>query len=147
MQEAINRAIKLIERKQAFILNVESPRAKDAIAAEINIINGLIFQLQEQQHTAKHLEEINQRNANADTAIIKKLYMLCVLHGIDIGEWIYISNELIKHELETDKKEGIIRVPTKLREKFYNLYQLLQIPDEQIFLPKSDLTEFQQLEK
>lgn len=147
MQDEINRATKLIERKQAFILNLESPRAKDAVAAEINIINGLIFQLQEQNENARQLEKITARNAKADSAIIKKLYMLCLLHGIDIAEWILISNEAIKYELEADKKGGYVRVPTKLREPFYAACRQLEIPDEQIFLSQTERLEIEQLKK
>lgn len=139
MQNEINRAKKLIERKQAFILNVENQRTKDAIAAEINIINGLIFQLNEQQNTANHLKELTDRNAKADAAIIQKLYMLCIMHGIPVNEFVFMSNEALKADLLADQKEGYTcRIPEKLKPIFFELQTMAGIPDEKLFLSEKD---------
>lgn len=115
---------KLLERKKEYYLKTEKQNVKDAVQAEINIIENFIDAVQtkliddsevSQQYIIsleKKLKQLEQLNLTLET--------ICLMHGID--DWkvfLMAGSNFVLSELKLDRAQNCIRVPNQLRKFIY----------------------------
>ena len=115
MEKSEKRLNDLIERKIVFLGKAEKTIIKEIVKTEINILNNYKNAVQSEFIDLFNQIEKLQKQKKEDSEKIKKLFLICQLHGIDISIFANLQNELLAFELKRDKENGILRVAEKLR--------------------------------
>lgn len=120
MNKEIAQLQKLVERKKAYLLRLENPRAIDAIKAEINILQNTINAMIIETENKQALERFREDKDLKQYEDIKTLKIICLLHGInDYPVFIMQGLQHLEHELKWDRSENCVRIPNQLRKNFY----------------------------
>ncbi len=85
MQHELHLMQKLIERKKAYLQRVEKQNVKDALQAEINIIERYMLAVNNQLIDNERTQHINHLQKQIELLQLQKMKLegICLLHGID----------------------------------------------------------------
>lgn len=111
---------KLIERKREYLTRCDNQKVKDAVTAEINIIEGFIQAVSENESQYSELFKESEQFMQKQIVLIDALITICQMHGInDFEELLKKGLPLLRNEFLHDLKENYIRVPNQLRTTIY----------------------------
>ncbi len=124
MQHELDMLRKLLERKKQYLTSVEKQNIRDAIQAEINIMENVIVSTaikidSDFQATTQYIKSLETTITQLQQINVT-LETICLMHGID--DWkVYLmqGSNYLKSELDRDKKENCVRVPNQLRKMIY----------------------------
>lgn len=120
MQQELQLIQKLLERKKAYLQRVENEKAKQAIKAEINIIERFItaatVEASNRNHDFKALNTELTKKVNQLENTKRCLELVCIMHGIiDYPLFVARGEKLLLNEIKFDMQENCRRVPTEIK--------------------------------
>lgn len=121
MQQELELINRLVDRKKAYLQKVQNERMKQAIQAEINIIERFVgainlFIEQSRQEAKEHTTHLEKRLVAMEKTK-RCLELVCIMHGvIDYQLFVARGEKLLLNEIQFDMQENCRRVPTEIKE-------------------------------
>lgn len=109
---------KLIERKKSYLQNSNySPKAIDAIKAEITILENAISAIKNDEKIFL-LNQLNKQIQQMQDTIVR-FESICILHGInDYPVWLNKDTSILMGQIKEIQKLGMLQVPVNLQNTF-----------------------------